>query len=175
MEMKFYRCEHCGNIVAMVKESGVPVICCGEAMKPLVPNTVEAAHEKHIPVLSREGERVTVTVGSVAHPMLDNHYIEWIALQTKSGNQRKGLLPSTEWKARTFPRDPIWHPGETTSVAIGQGAITVNAQSTSMRLTRANTTSAITPMLKGSGLITIVVPETSASAWASSSPVGRLW
>ena len=63
------------------------------------------------------------------------------------------------------------------SVSIGNSpsAITVNAQSTSMRLTRANTTSAITPMLKGSGLITIVVPETSASAWASSSPVGRLW
>ena len=99
MEMKFYRCEHCGNIVAMVKESGVPVICCGEAMKPLVPNTVEAAHEKHIPVLSREGERVTVAVGSVAHPMLDNHYIEWIALQTKSGNQRKGLHPGDEPKA----------------------------------------------------------------------------
>ena len=99
MEMKFFRCEHCGNIVAMVKESGVPVVCCGEAMKPLVPNTVEAAHEKHIPVLSREGEHVTVTVGSVAHPMLDSHYIEWIALQTKSGNQRKALHPGAEPKA----------------------------------------------------------------------------
>ena len=93
MEMKFYRCEHCGNIVAMVKESGVPVICCGEAMKPLVPNTVEAAHEKHIPVLSREGERVTVTVGSVAHPMLDNHYIEWIELIADGKVYRQYLNP----------------------------------------------------------------------------------
>jgi len=99
MEMKFFRCEHCGNIVAMVRESGVPVVCCGEPMKPLLPNTTDAAHEKHVPVFTREGERVTVAVGSVAHPMLENHYIEWIALQTKSGNQRKALKPGDEPKA----------------------------------------------------------------------------
>ena len=99
MDMKFYVCKHCGNIIAMVKNKGVPVVCCGEKMSELVPNTTDAAHEKHVPVYQREGEKVTVTVGSAAHPMLDEHYIEWIAVQTKSGNQRKLLKPGSEPKA----------------------------------------------------------------------------
>ncbi len=93
MEMKFYICEHCGNIVAMVKSSGVPIMCCGQKMTELVPNTSDGAHEKHVPVMTREGSKVTVAVGSVAHPMMEAHYIEWIALQTKDGNQRKALKP----------------------------------------------------------------------------------
>ena len=91
--MKFYECSHCHNIIAYVKNSGVPVICCGEPMKELVPNTTDAANEKHVPVVKVEGTKVTVTVGSVEHPMLDEHYIMWIALETKQGNQRKELLP----------------------------------------------------------------------------------
>lgn len=94
MEVKFYICEHCGNIIAKVKDSNVPVVCCGEAMKELVPNTKEAATEKHIPVCTINGNVVEVKVGEVEHPMSEEHYIEWIMLQTKQGNQRKELKPT---------------------------------------------------------------------------------
>lgn len=93
MVQKFFICEHCGNIIAMVKDKGVPVMCCGQKMKPLVPGTTEAAVEKHIPVVTVDGNRVTVTVGAVEHPMTGEHYIEWISLQTKYGNQRRELHP----------------------------------------------------------------------------------
>lgn len=91
--MEFYRCKHCGNMIAFVKKSGVPVICCGEEMQKIAENTVEASTEKHLPVIKREGSKVTVTVGSIEHPMEEKHYIEWIALETKAGNQRKVLQP----------------------------------------------------------------------------------
>ena len=96
MEQKFYICEHCGNIIAKVKDSGVPVMCCGEKMKEIIPGTTEASAEKHIPVYQVEGNLVTVKVGSAAHPMLPEHYIEWVSLQTKQGNQRKILAPGQE-------------------------------------------------------------------------------
>ena len=99
MDMKFYICEHCGNIIAKVKDAGVPVVCCGEKMKELVPNTEDAAQEKHAPVCEEKGNIVEVTVGSVEHPMLEEHYIEWIALQTDKGNQRKALKPGEAPKA----------------------------------------------------------------------------
>lgn len=93
MTMKFYKCERCGNIIAFVKSSGVPVMCCGQKMTELTANTTDAAQEKHVPVVTQDGSKVTVRVGSAEHPMLDAHYIEWIALQTTSGNQRKALKP----------------------------------------------------------------------------------
>lgn len=93
MQPKFFICEHCGNIVAMVKSSGVPVMCCGQKMTEIVPGTVDASLEKHIPVYQVEDGKVTVTVGSVEHPMMPEHYIEWVLLETKSGNQRKLLKP----------------------------------------------------------------------------------
>jgi len=93
MEQKFYICEHCGNIIAKVKDAGVPVMCCGQKMKELVPGTTDAAIEKHVPVYHVDNNIVTVTVGSVEHPMLPEHYIEWISLQTRQGNQRKVLKP----------------------------------------------------------------------------------
>ena len=99
MEMKFYRCSRCGQIIAIVKKTGVPVICCGEPMKEIIPGTTEASTEKHIPVVEIDGNKVLVTVGSVAHPMLPEHFIEWIAVQTKQGNQRKALNPGDEPKA----------------------------------------------------------------------------
>ncbi len=92
--MTLFKCEHCGNIIAYLKDSGVRVQCCGEEMKPLVPNTTDAAGEKHVPVIAVDGTTVTVTVGAVEHPMLDAHYIEWILLETKEGRQRKTLKPS---------------------------------------------------------------------------------
>ncbi|MBO4890488.1 MAG: desulfoferrodoxin [Lachnospiraceae bacterium] len=91
--MKFYRCEHCGQIVAIVKGTGVPIICCGQPMTEMVPGTVDASLEKHVPVVEVNGSKVTVKIGSAEHPMLDEHYIEWVALQTKFGNQRKSLKP----------------------------------------------------------------------------------
>ncbi|MGN0586625.1 MAG: desulfoferrodoxin family protein [Oscillospiraceae bacterium] len=93
MEQKFYICSHCGKIVAVVKESGVPVMCCGQKMTEIIPGSVDAATEKHVPVYTVENNIVTVNVGSVEHPMLPEHYIEWISLQTKQGNQRKALKP----------------------------------------------------------------------------------
>ena len=91
MEMKFYKCKHCGQIIAVVKATGVPVVCCGEKMTEIVAGSVDAAVEKHVPVCSVEGNVLTVTVGSVAHPMIAEHLIEWIAVQTDRGNQRKLL------------------------------------------------------------------------------------
>ena len=99
MEQKFYRCEHCGNIIAMVKNSGVPVVCCGEKMKEIIPVTVDASLEKHVPVFEVKDNVVYVTVGAVAHPMEEKHFIEWISLQTSGGNQRKVLTPGSEPKA----------------------------------------------------------------------------
>ena len=89
--MKFYICKHCGNIVAYVTDKNVPVSCCGEKMEEIVPGTVDASKEKHIPVISVDGNKVHVTVGSVEHPMTPEHFIEWVAIQTEQGNQRKML------------------------------------------------------------------------------------
>ena len=99
MEQKFFICERCGNMVAMVKASGVPIQCCGQPMTEIVPGSTDAALEKHVPVYKVEGDKVYVTVGSVEHPMLPEHYIEWISLQTKAGNQRKPLQPGQAPKA----------------------------------------------------------------------------
>ena len=93
MEMKFYRCETCGQIVAIVKKSACPIMCCGKPMKEIVPGTSDGAVEKHVPVVEVIGDVVKVKVGAVAHPMLPEHYIEWVSLKTKFGNQRKALEP----------------------------------------------------------------------------------
>ena len=93
MEQKFYICEHCGNIIAMVRNSGIPVMCCGKKMTEIIPGTTDAAQEKHVPVYQIKENKVLVTVGAVEHPMLPEHYIEWVSLQTKQGNQRKILKP----------------------------------------------------------------------------------
>ncbi|MBQ8174927.1 MAG: desulfoferrodoxin [Clostridia bacterium] len=93
MKQKFLECKHCGNIIAMVHESGVIPVCCGEKMQEIIPGTTEASVEKHVPVYRVEGNRVIVTIGSVAHPMTAEHYIEWVSLSTKLGNQRKLLSP----------------------------------------------------------------------------------
>lgn len=97
--MKFYICAHCGNIVTYVKDAGVPVMCCGEKMQEIVPGTVEASVEKHLPVLTVEGSKVTVKVGSVEHPMLAEHSIEWIVLETREGHQFKALAPDRKPEA----------------------------------------------------------------------------
>lgn len=90
---KFYLCRHCGNQVGMIHDAGVPLVCCGEKMEALVPNTTEASGEKHLPIVTLEGDVLHVSVGSAEHPMLSAHYIEWIYVQTEHGGQRRALRP----------------------------------------------------------------------------------
>lgn len=92
--IKFYKCLNCKNMVTFVHDSKVPVVCCGEKMTELVPNTVDASKEKHVPEVLLNGNLVSVTIGSVEHPMTVEHYIEWICLETKNGYQIKYLNPT---------------------------------------------------------------------------------
>lgn len=94
--MKFYKCDKCGKIIAIVKETAVPTVCCGEAMRELIAGEIDAAAEKHVPVATRDGNKLTVAIGSQPHPMVENHYIEWIALETRKGNQRVILTSDKE-------------------------------------------------------------------------------
>ena len=95
-EIRFYVCEHCGNIIGVIHNAGVPMMCCGQKMTLLEPGTVEASHEKHIPVVERDGNIIKVTIGSVEHPMLEEHHIAWVYLQTNRGGQRKCLAIGRE-------------------------------------------------------------------------------
>ena len=88
---KLFKCMHCGNIVEKIEDKGVPVICCGEKMTELVPNTTDAAQEKHVPVIEQAGNKVVVKIGSVAHPMQEEHHIAFVILETNKGVQRKAL------------------------------------------------------------------------------------
>ena len=90
---KFFVCKHCGNMIGLLHDAGVPMMCCGEKMVELVPNTTDAAQEKHVPVATVEGNIVVVNVGSVDHPMLDEHWIQWVYLETDKGGHRKVLNP----------------------------------------------------------------------------------
>lgn len=103
--MKFFVCKTCGNLVEMIKESGVSMMCCGQNMVELIPGTSDGAMEKHVPVYSVEGNKVTVCVGSVAHPMVAEHYIEWVAIETKKGCQMKKLEPGEAPKAEFMLTD----------------------------------------------------------------------
>ena len=99
MENKFYICKHCGNIIGMVNNAGVPIVCCGEPMEELIPNSVDASQEKHVPVVTVDGDIITVDIGSAEHPMIPEHYIEWVYVLTENGGQRKALKPGQEPKA----------------------------------------------------------------------------
>lgn len=90
---RFFVCEHCGNLVGVIHDAGVPMMCCGQKMTELVPGSTDAAQEKHVPVIKVDGDKVTVSVGSAAHPMAPEHFIEWVYLQTEKGGQRKALVP----------------------------------------------------------------------------------
>ena len=95
-ENRFYICKHCGNIVGMIHNAGVPLVCCGEKMTALEAGTTEASREKHIPVVKTQDNMVVANVGSVAHPMTEEHNIAWVYLQTDKGGQRKCLAPNEE-------------------------------------------------------------------------------
>lgn len=102
MNNNFYICPECGLIVESIHDSGITPSCCGMKMDVLVPNTVEASGEKHIPAVTVEENAVVVNVGSVDHPMQDVHYIEWVQLITEQGSQRKFLKPGQAPKV-VFP------------------------------------------------------------------------
>ena len=95
-ELKFFRCEHCGNIIYFLHDSGVKVQCCGDDMKMIEPQTADSTKEKHVPVINQDGNKVNVRVGSVDHPMEEKHYIEFIVLLTKKGVQIAYLKPGEE-------------------------------------------------------------------------------
>lgn len=94
IDSKFYICRHCGNVIGLISNSGVPIVCCGEEMQCLVPNTTEAGQEKHLPVVNITGNKVNVAVGAVPHPMIVEHSIQWIYLETDQGGSRKCLNPN---------------------------------------------------------------------------------
>lgn len=98
--MKFYKCPVCGKIIAMVEERAVPTICCGRPMEELIPNTSDGAVEKHVPVYEVKDDIVHVKVGSVEHPMVEGHYIQWIVVQTNQGNKRMKLKPGEKPEAK---------------------------------------------------------------------------
>lgn len=93
MKIEFFICNHCGNIVAMIKDQGIPIKCCGKNMQKLTNETNEGAQEKHIPVYKINGENVTVSIGEIEHPMTPEHYIEWVCIETENGFQLKNLTP----------------------------------------------------------------------------------
>jgi superoxide reductase len=105
-KMGIYKCEKCGNIVQVLHGETPPVMCCGQAMDRLVENTVDAAKEKHVPVVEKVDGGYRVKVGSVNHPMTADHWIEWIELISCDGNyvQRQMLTPTSAPEA-TFKND----------------------------------------------------------------------
>lgn len=108
MSKKFFVCKHCGNLVGMIHSSGAPMTCCGDVMTELIPNTTDAANEKHVPVVTITGDVVIAEVGSVAHPMVPEHFIEWIYVETKNGGQMKRLTPEDKPKAEfTLNNDEV--------------------------------------------------------------------
>ena len=92
---KFFICKHCGNLIGLIDNKGVPMICCGENMAELVPNTIEASTEKHLPKVTVSGDCIEVQVGSTVHPMEDAHNITFVYVETEKGGQRKCLKPGS--------------------------------------------------------------------------------
>ena len=97
MTTKFYKCETCGNVVVKLVDSKVPVMCCGKKMEELVPNTVDASNEKHVPVVTMlDDNRMKVEVGSVAHPMEAAHHIAFIYVEMENGGIKVDLTDKPE-------------------------------------------------------------------------------
>lgn len=97
MATRFFKCNHCGNVIEKVVDKGIPVVCCGERMQELIPNTVDASGEKHVPVVTQLDENtIKVEVGSVAHPMLEEHHIAFIYVETERGGIRVNLTDKPE-------------------------------------------------------------------------------
>ena len=97
--MKFYICEHCGNIITKLNDSGVNVVCCNEKMKELIPGVSDGASEKHVPIVTVNGKDVVINVGAIDHPMIDAHYIQWVVIETTKGMHKINLRPNEAPKA----------------------------------------------------------------------------
>ena len=95
-DQKFLVCELCGNLVGLINDKGIPLVCCGEHMKLLVPNTEDGSMEKHLPVINVLGDSVNVKVGGQLHPMEDGHHITFVYLETELGGQRKRIKIGAE-------------------------------------------------------------------------------
>lgn len=109
MEIKFYKCNHCGSIALKVVDSGAPLICCGEPMVELVAGSQDAALEKHVPEVKVDGNSIHVNVGSVDHPMQDEHFIQFICLSKETGAEIHTLKPA-DAPATDFYIDNSEHP-----------------------------------------------------------------
>ena len=108
MAVKFYRCRRCGNVIQKIVDKKVPVVCCAEKMEELVPGTVEASVEKHLPVVTKlDDKTIKVEVGSVAHPMLEEHHISFIYVETENGGHRIDLTDKPEAVFCTCDSKPI--------------------------------------------------------------------
>ena len=99
MKTKFFKCAHCGNVIQMVEDKGVPVVCCGEPMMEMKANTEDAAVEKHVPAVTVDGDKIEVVIGETEHPMLEEHHIQFIYVETENGGQMKKLEAGVEPKA----------------------------------------------------------------------------
>ena len=97
-KQKFFMCKRCGNLVGLINDKSVPMVCCGEKMTEIVPNTEEASVEKHLPVVTVAGGSLNVQVGSVPHPMESEHHITFVYVETDRGGQRKDLKTGEEPK-----------------------------------------------------------------------------
>ena len=97
-KQKFFICGTCGNLLGLILDKGVPMVCCGQKMTELVPNTVEASTEKHLPAVTVSGDSISVQVGSVPHPMEEAHHISFVYVETQRGGQRKCLKTGEEPK-----------------------------------------------------------------------------
>ena len=108
MATKFYRCNHCGNVIEKHVDSKVPVVCCGEKMQELVANTVDASTEKHVPVVTKVDDcTIKVQVGSVEHPMLPEHHISFIYVETENGGMKINLTDKPEATFCTCADKPV--------------------------------------------------------------------
>ena len=97
-KQRFFICRHCGNLIGLISDQGVPMICCGDEMTELVPNTVEASTEKHLPDVTVSGDSISVQVGSAPHPMEEAHHISFVYVETECGGQRKCIKTENEPK-----------------------------------------------------------------------------
>jgi len=95
-KQKFYKCQYCGNMVGLIEDQGIPLVCCGEEMEELVPNTVDASNEKHVPAVTVSGDSISVQVGSVPYPMEEGHHISFVYVESECGGQRKCLKIGSE-------------------------------------------------------------------------------
>lgn len=107
MTKKFYKCNICGNQLGAISDAGIVPECCGQTMEEMIPNSADAAQEKHVPVIVRDGGKITVKVGSVPHPMGDDHLIQWVVLCQGNLTQRLTLDPGDAPEAAFCVRDAV--------------------------------------------------------------------